>query len=490
MKKPRLSKLNDQQVQHGNSDDCSQLKIQSKLISNREKHVTMILSGPLFPVLVKLALPTVGVMFLSALVSVAETYFVSSLGVDSIAGASLVIPMVMLMIMMSNGGIGGGVSSAVARAIGASDIESAERLAYHATLIGIAFGGLFTLVLLVFGRPIYASLGGTGDALQQALLYSDILFGSATINWVYILLQSALRGAGNVKVPALITLGNVLACLLLSPVLILGLLGTPKLGIAGAGYAQLICNAASLLLIIGYMRSSSSILRLRRHRIRYHYFKQILAVGLPSSLSAIFSNLSVTAITSVVGVFGVPALAGYGIASRMEYLLIPVMFGFGTAVLTIVGTNIGAGNIKRARQAALLNALFVGAMVELVGLSLAYHPGIWMNLFTSSTDVLFVGEKYLKAVGPVYGMVAFLFAFYFAGQGAGKVFWPITAIFTRFAFAACGSIIVFLYHQNMDVLFSIIAIGGLISGMLSAVSFLMLSERAKQIEVQRYENVR
>lgn len=278
----------------------------------------------------------------------------------------------------------------------------------------------YLLVLLVFGRSIYASLGGTGDALQQALLYSDILFGSAIINWVYVLLQSSLRGAGNVKVPALITLGNVLACLLLSPVLILGLLGTPKLGIAGAGYAQLICNVASLVLIIGYMRSSSSILQLRRHQIRYHYFKQILSVGLPSSLSAIFSNLSVTAITSVVGVFGIPALAGYGIASRMEYLLIPVMFGFGTAVLTIVGANIGAGNIKRARQAALLNALFVGTMVELVGLSLAYRPDVWMNLFTSSTDVLFVGEKYLKSVGPVYGMIAFIFSFYFAGQGAGK----------------------------------------------------------------------
>lgn len=489
MKKPRLSKLNDQQIQHGNSDDCSQLKIQSKLVSNREKHVTMILSGPLFPVLIKLALPTVGVMFLSALVSVAETYFVSSLGVDSIAGASLVIPMVMLMIMMSNGGIGGGVSSAVARAIGAGDIESAERLAYHATLIGIAFGGLFTLVLLVFGRPIYASLGGTGDALQQALLYSDILFGSATINWVYILLQSALRGAGNVKVPALITLGNVLACLLLSPVLILGLLGMPKLGIAGAGYAQLICNAGSLVLIIGYMRSSSGILQLRRHQIRYHYFKQILAVGLPSSLSAVFSNLSVTAITSVVGVFGIPALAGYGIASRMEYLLIPVMFGFGTAVLTIVGTNIGAGNIKRARQAALLNALFVGAMVELVGLSLAYRPDVWMSLFTSSTDVLYVGGKYLKAVGPVYGMIAFIFAFYFAGQGAGKVFWPITAIFTRFAFAACGSTVVLLYNHSMDVLFSIIAIGALISGVLSTLSFLMSPGKSMKIEVQRYENV-
>ena len=224
MKKPMLSALNKPQVRQAIRDDGLKQKTLSNLTPNRDITMTMILSGPLFPVLLKLAMPTVSVMFLSTLLSVTETYFVSSLGIDSIAGASLVIPMVMLMVMMSNGGIGGGVSSAIARAIGANDNEGAERLAYHAALIGIIFGGLFTLVLLVFGRLIYASLGGTGHALQQALIYSDILFGSAILNWVYILLQSSLRGAGNVKVAALITLGNVLACLLLSPVLILGLL--------------------------------------------------------------------------------------------------------------------------------------------------------------------------------------------------------------------------------------------------------------------------
>jgi putative MATE family efflux protein len=475
MKMPIFSTPNDPQILQAIRDDSLKLNSQSILKSNRDKNMAMILSGPIFPVLIKLALPTVSVMFLSALLSVAETYFVSSLGVDSIAGASLVIPMVMLMIMMSNGGIGGGVSSAIARAIGANDIEGAERLAYHAALIGIVFGGLFTLVLLVFGRPIYVSLGGTGHALRQVLVYSDILFGSATINWVYILLKSSLRGAGNVKVAALITLGNVLACLLLSPVLILGLFGLPKLGIAGAGYAQLICNAGSLVVIVGYMRSSSCDLQLRRHKIRHLYFKQILVVGLPSSLSAIFSNLSVTAITSAVGVFGIPALAGYGIASRMEYLLIPVMFGFGTAVLTIVGANLGAGNVKRAKQAALLNALFVGAVVELVGLRLAYWPDVWLGLFTSDPDVMLVGEKYLKTVGSVYGMIAIIFAFYFAGQGAGKVFWPITAIFTRFAFAIGASVAVLHYHHDMDVLFAIIAFGAFISGVLSVLGFLKVS---------------
>ena len=483
MKLFNISKLNTpKNVPVISNDD---LKLNN--LSTNERNIAMILSGPIFPILIKLALPTVSVMFLSALLSVVETYFVSSLGVDSIAGASLVLPMVMLMIMMSNGGIGGGVSSSIARAIGANDFEGAERLAFHAALLGIVFGGFFTLVLLVFGHSIYVSLGGSGQALQEALVYSNILFGSAAINWIYILLQSSLRGAGNVKMPAMITLGNVLLCLVLSPVLILGMFGLPKFGIAGAGLAQMISNLGSLIVIVGYMRSSSTSLKLRSHKISYQYFKQILAIGLPSSLSAIFSNISVTAITSAVGVFGVSALAGYGIASRLEYLLIPIMFGFGTAVLTIVGANLGAGNVARAKRAALINAFFVGALVELIGLFFAYMPEVWLGLFTSDQDVCLIGEKYLKVVGPLYGMIALVFAFYFAGQGAGKVFWPIMAIFTRFTIAICASVAVLFYHHDLGTLFSITAWGAFISGVLSVLSFFKVSWGVSKRQVQDVE---
>src|SRR5207237_3749902 len=99
-----------------------------------------VLHGPLLPVLVRLALPTVAVMFLVTFLSVAETYFVSSLGTDSIAAASLVVPIVLLMTMVSNGGIGGGVSSAIARARGAGRMEDAESLAWHALVIAIICG--------------------------------------------------------------------------------------------------------------------------------------------------------------------------------------------------------------------------------------------------------------------------------------------------------------------------------------------------------------
>jgi putative MATE family efflux protein len=329
------------------------------------------LQGPLLPLLTRLALPTVAVMFLVTLLSVAETYFVSSLGTDSIAAASLVVPVVLLMTMVSNGGIGGGVSSAIARARGAGRWDDAESLAWHAMVIAVAFGAIFTLGLHLAGPALYRWLGGEGASLQLAIQYSNILFGGAVASWMLMLMQAALRGAGNVKVPAMIVAGSVAVGIAISPALIMGWLGLPPLGVAGAGIAQVLTNVGALAAVVTYMRSPRSSLRLRRHPLRRIHFQAILGIGLMSSLNATVTNLTLTIITAAVGGFGIFAIAGYGIASRLDTLLIPVMFGFGTAAITVVGTNLGAGNVDRARRAAWVNALLVAALVGVVGLTVA-----------------------------------------------------------------------------------------------------------------------
>ncbi|HSW15799.1 MAG TPA: MATE family efflux transporter, partial [Ramlibacter sp.] len=255
---------------------------------------TSMLHGPLLPVLTRLALPTVAVMFLVTLLSVAETYFVSSLGTDAIAAASLVVPVVLLMTMVSNGGIGGGVSSAIARARGAGRLHDAESLAWHAMVIAAVFGALFTLGLHFGGPALYRWLGGEGTSLQLAIQYSDILFGGAVASWMLMLMQSALRGAGNVKVPAMIVAGSVALGIAISPALIMGCMGLPQLGVAGAGIAQVLTNLAALAAVVAYMRSPRSSLRLRRHPLRRIHFQAILGIGLMSSLNAVLTNLTLT----------------------------------------------------------------------------------------------------------------------------------------------------------------------------------------------------
>lgn len=434
-----------------------------------------LLHGPLLPVLIRLALPTVAVLFMTTVLSIAETYFVSGLGMDAIAAASLVVPVMMLMTMVSNGGIGGGVSSAVARARGAGRIEEAESLTWHAVVIGIAAGVLFAVVMIAFGPALYGALGGNGQSLKQAVIYSDILFGGAVLFWVPTLLQSALRGAGNVKVPALIVLGGVLAGLVLSPVLITGWLGLPRLGVAGAGVAQVLCTAGSLVAIVLYMRSPGASLKLRRYPIRRDHLRAILGIGMLSTLNAVMSTMSITALTAAAGTFGVAAIAGYGIASRLDMLLIPVMFGFGTAAITVVGTCLGAGDVKRARQAALVNALFVAALLQVLGLAVAIHPPLWLSIFTTDPEVLAVGGHYLRVVGPAYGFLAIASELYFAGQGARRVGWPLTAGAIRFVCALLAAAWVFIGHASLAQAFVLVGVGAFVGGTVSLVGFWRVS---------------
>jgi len=434
-----------------------------------------LLDGPILPILIRLGLPTVVVMFMTTLVGVSETYFVSTLGLKAIAAASLVVPIMVLMTTVASAGFGGGVSSAIARATGARRKDEAESLAWHALVIGAVAGGLFSLLLLVAGPVLYSSLGGSGEALEQALRYSNILFGAAIPFWMLLMMQAALRGTGNVKVPAMIILCGATAGLMLSPVLINGWLGAPRVGVAGAGIAQVICNIGALGVVVRYMRSPSSTLRLRPYPLQRKHFSAILRVGLLSAVNAVMSGMIVTAMTAAAGGVSVAAIAGYGIASRLDMLLVPVMFGFGTAALTLVGTNIGAGNVRRARRVAITNVLFVGVMVGVAGLFVSLFPHLWLGLFTDDSAVIEVGTQYLHLVAPFYAGMGVIFELYFAGQGAQRIFWPMTASVVRFAFALTAMALVLHGYVNLHTAFVLVAVSIVVAAGISLAGFLRTS---------------
>src|SRR5450631_3406909 len=130
--------------------------------------VNSLLTSPILPTLLRLALPNTVAMFGSTLVAVAETSYIGRLGTEPLAAIALVFPFAMLTQMMSAGAMGGGVSSAISRALGAGDRERAATLALHAAIIGLGAGALFTVIMLLFGRQFFALLGGRGRVLDEA----------------------------------------------------------------------------------------------------------------------------------------------------------------------------------------------------------------------------------------------------------------------------------------------------------------------------------
>src|SRR6476646_9925940 len=169
-----------------------------------------LLSAPIAPTLARLAAPGIVLALFQTAVSVGDTYFVGRLGTDSLAGLALVFPMVMLLQMTSAGAMGGGVSSAVARSLGAGNPDAARKLVVHALVIAVCGGLVFTLLLLGLGRGLYSLLGGRDESLAQALAYSHVLFGGAVLVWLANTLASLLRGSGNTLAPALALAGAAL----------------------------------------------------------------------------------------------------------------------------------------------------------------------------------------------------------------------------------------------------------------------------------------
>ena len=161
------------------------------------------LHGPLVPTLLRLATPNIIGLFAMTVVIGYDGYILGRLGADALAGIALVFPLSMLMMQMSGGGIGGAVTAAVARALGAGLDEEAGRLAQQALFVACVFAAAFMLVLLGFGRGVYAAMGGRGAALEAALAYSNVLFSGAIVIWATNVLGAIVRGAGNMLLPAL-----------------------------------------------------------------------------------------------------------------------------------------------------------------------------------------------------------------------------------------------------------------------------------------------
>ncbi|MCI0430178.1 MAG: MATE family efflux transporter [Rhodospirillales bacterium] len=420
-----------------------------------------------------LALPTIAVLVVQTLVGVAETYFVSFLGTEALAGVALVFPVLMLMQMMSNGGIGGGVSSAIARALGANRGGDAQALVWHAFLLACGFGLLFTAGATAGGPGLYRAMGGTDETLAAALAYSNIVFAGSVPMWIVALLSSALRGAGDVKTPARITLAGAAILLMLSPALIFGWDPLPRLGIAGAGAAVVIYYVLAAVMLIRYMRSGRTPLKLTIVRPDGRLFGEILSVGLLSAIGTVQVNLTVACVTGVVGLFGADAIAGYGIASRLDYLQIPLLFGLGTAVVTMVGINVGAKQIDRARRIAWTGAAIAVGFTEALGLFVTIFPPAWLGLFSDEPDVLAFGTLYLRTVGPVYGAIALGMMLYFASQGAKRVFWPVVAGTVRMLVAAlAGWFAVAEMGADLPTLFQFVAVAALLFGGITSTAML------------------
>jgi MATE family, multidrug efflux pump len=433
----------------------------------------VLLQGPIVPTLLRMAWPNVLVMFAQAATGLIETWFVAKLGTDALAGMALVFPGVMLMQMISAGAMGGGISSAIARALGAGRRDEADALVMHALVITAALGASFSVIMLLFGRPIYRALGGEGGELEAAVSYSNVVFAGNVLLWVMNSLANVIRGTGNMLIPALVICAGVVVLVPLSPLLIFGIGPFPALGIAGGGAALVLFYAAGTAVLGWYVLSGRNLARLRMSRLRWPLFRSILGVGAVASVTSLQTNVIIALATALVATAaGAGAAAGYGTGARLEYLLIPIIFGLGAPLVAMVGTNIGAGQRARALRIAFIGGAMAFVITEAIGIAAAIWPQLWITQFSADPHVVEAGTTYLRIVGPAYGFFGLALALYFASQGAGRLFWPLSAGFLRMLVAIAGGWIALRLTGSLYWLFAALAFGLFLHGsvLLAAIA--------------------
>lgn len=408
---------------------------------NRGSVTSPLVGAPLLPTLTRLAIPGVIGASIQSLLPAVEAWYLSSAGTVALAAIAIVFPLIMLANMFSAGAIGGATSGAVARALGAGDLDRAASVLRSAVLIGVVGGALMGGLLLLVKSQLFALLGAREEVLQAASAYALIAFAGMPMIWLFNMLCSVLRGTGDMVRPAIGMLVNVIAYALLGAWLIpsTGQPGSHVLAVMQAGAMALVgAFAISAVVMLVFVLHRGQPVRMRGGWPRADVTIAVLKPGLLAASQSFMTIAYALIATALLGRLGVDWLAGYGLAVRLELLMVPVIFGIGGSLIAIVGAHAGAGLRERAIQIAWRGTAVNVVAVGLIGAAFAFAPQLWCGPLSSNVTVAAHCGQTLQILGPFYGFFALGLGLYFASQGLNTLLYPVAGAMVRLLLVATG----------------------------------------------------
>ena len=413
-----------------------------------------------------LAAPTTLLASLQLAAQLFETALAARQGTDALAGWAVVLPFALLMQQMSTGAMGGGVVAAIARALGAGRRDEAASLVQHALIIALVGGLLFAVGLSCFGGLMLDAVAGPASA-QAATPYVLWLFGVGALPvWLTNTLASVLRGGGRHGLAA----RSLTAMWLVYPVLSWLMAEPMGMGLAGLGAAfALVSWAAALGMAAIVLRGGAGFVPVLRGRPSWLLFQRILSVGAIACVLAAVANLTTILVTAQLRSYGTVAVAAYGISARLEFMMIPLSFGIGAALTTLVGRSVGAGDWRTARRTAWAGSVLALGVTGAFGLAVSWAPLAFVSFFTPDADVARIAALALGYVGPAFGFFGLGMAMYFAAMGANRMGWPVAAALARILVAVGGgSLLANQAGMGMSGHFLAVALGISAYGALAA----------------------
>ncbi len=397
-----------------------------------------LVGAPLLPTLTRLAIPGVLGALIQSLLPALEAWYLSRTGTGALAAVALVFPLIMLANMLAAGAIGGATSGAVARAIGAGDAARASAVYRSAVLIAITGGALMGVVLLTFASFFFKLIGAQGNVLTAALAYGQIAFAGLPLIWLFNMLSAVMRGTGDMTRPAIGMVVIAASYALLGGWLIPTSGSDLSAVMQFAAIALLGAYACGSVVLIYFLNHPGQPVRFQRQwpdrRVTFDILKPGLLAGMQSVMTIIYALVA----TALLGRLGIDWLAGYGLAVRLELLMIPAIFGIGASLIAIVGAHVGAGQTRRAISIAWRGTAANVAVVGIIGIGFALAPQFWCDQVASNESVSGNCQQTLQILGPFYGFFALGLGLYFASQGLNTLIYPVSGALVRLLLVATG----------------------------------------------------
>jgi putative MATE family efflux protein len=387
-------------------------------------HDPGIITGPLRPAILRLALPAVGTTLFQVLFNITDTFWVGrTLGATALAAVSLASYSVWVMVSFGEL-VGVGLTAVAARRHGERDPNAAARATGTALALALVLGAIIAIAGVQGLPAILRLMNAHGEVADLARDFLVIQFIGAFLVFGYFVVSASFRSAGDTQTPFYLLGGSVLLNLVLDPVMILGWGPIPALGVYGAALATVLTRGLSFVVGLELLRRRRAILPVFEPEVT----KTMLRIGSPTMLTGVLFSVIYMLLVRVVGTFGTPAIAALGVGHKIEGMSYMICIGFGLAAETLVGQNLGAGSPDRAREAGWLTARMAAVPSGVLAIVFLLLPEALIGIFSSDPDVIHAGSLYLRTAALAQFTMAFETVLEGALTGAGYTFWTMVII--------------------------------------------------------------
>ncbi len=409
-------------------------------------------TAPIPALIKKISVPVAIGFFFNTMFNVVDTYFGGKISTEALAALSISFPVFFLIIIFASG-LGTGSTAVISNAIGAGERERARKIIAQSISLGLIISVALTVLGPIVSPSLFRMLGASDSYLGLAVEYMDIIFYGSVFFTMIGVLSSVLQSVGNTTAYRNFLVGGFVLNVILDPWMLYGGFGMPAFGFRGVAIATIVVQIAGTIYLFLEAKKRGLVGKdtLREMKPDGASYKEILKQAVPASINMVTVGIGIFVITYFINQFGQDAVAAYGIATRVEQIVLLPTIGITVAALSIIGQNNGAKKFSRVRETYMACMKYGVSIMAIGGVLIFALSRPIMDFFTDDSGVIDIGAHYLKIAALITIAYAILFITVSALQGMKKPMYAVwIGLFRQIAAPAIIFTLAVKYFDSID----------------------------------------